>query len=106
MEATLKAGFRHAAHRRLYYIDEDSWGPVMNDSWDASGRLWRANWAIMKLEPDIRCVDNFEFVVHDLTSGVWVANFLANESKRPIEEIPRTPASTWTAAALASFGVR
>lgn len=106
VEATLKQGYRHAARRRLYYVDEDSWLPVMNDSWDSSGRLWRSNWAVVKLAPDIKCVENFQYVVHDLTSGVYVANFLSNESTRHLQAIPRMPASSWTSAALASSGVR
>jgi hypothetical protein len=42
IEATLKEGKRHLYHKRLWYIDEDSWAALVATNWDASGKLWRA----------------------------------------------------------------
>jgi hypothetical protein len=41
VEATLKQGARHAVARRTIYIDEDSWGAQLGDSYDGHGKLWR-----------------------------------------------------------------
>lgn len=41
VEATLKAGQRHAASKRHYYIDEDSWHVLMSEGFDQGGKIFR-----------------------------------------------------------------
>lgn len=41
VEANLKDDVNHIYHRRVFYIDEDSWQIVAFESYDDSGRLWR-----------------------------------------------------------------
>lgn len=41
VEATLKAGAQHPITKRIFYVDEDSWGIAMVDLYDAKGDLWR-----------------------------------------------------------------
>ena len=41
IEATLADGKRHSYSRRVFYIDEDSWGIAVKDQYDGQGNLWR-----------------------------------------------------------------
>lgn len=41
VEATVKPGMRHAAPKRTYYLDEDSWNYVMAEDYDSQGKLWK-----------------------------------------------------------------
>jgi len=41
VEATVKAGTRHSAARRTFYLDEDTWAMLILDSYDAQGKLWK-----------------------------------------------------------------
>src|SRR3546814_16245807 len=41
VEATLKAGLRHAFSKRVFYVDEDSWSIAAVDCYDGRGQLWR-----------------------------------------------------------------
>ena len=41
VEATLKEGMRHMFPKRTFYIDEDSWTILVEDMYDAQGKVWR-----------------------------------------------------------------
>jgi Protein of unknown function (DUF1329) len=41
VEATLKAGARHAYSKRVFYIDEDAWNFDEADGYGQDGKLWR-----------------------------------------------------------------
>ena len=41
VEATVKAGMRHVAPKRTFYIDEDSWNLLLADDYDAQGKIWK-----------------------------------------------------------------
>jgi len=41
VEANLKEGKRHCYHKRVFYIDEDSWWVLRTDKYDNRGNLWR-----------------------------------------------------------------
>ena len=41
VEATLKDGMRHINSKRTYYMDEDSYQPLLIDHYDNRDQLWR-----------------------------------------------------------------
>lgn len=41
VEATLKPGFRHIYHKRVFYWDEDGYQSGLAENYDASGKLYR-----------------------------------------------------------------
>ncbi len=41
VEATLKPGTSHIYAKRVFFIDEDSWGVLATDKYDGRGELWR-----------------------------------------------------------------
>ncbi|MES2258416.1 MAG: DUF1329 domain-containing protein [Pseudomonadota bacterium] len=58
VEATLKAGKRHVAPKRTFYIDEDSWTAVAAEVYDNSGKLSRVQQG---------------YSVTDYTTGTWLS---------------------------------
>jgi hypothetical protein len=85
VEATLKAGQRHVYGKRTFYLDEDSWSVVAEDAYDNRGGLWRVALHGMVQFYDA-VVPWYRFgIVHDLTSGAYIAGGLDNEVKDPIE---------------------
>ncbi|MGD8852340.1 MAG: DUF1329 domain-containing protein [Gammaproteobacteria bacterium] len=43
VEGTLKPGKKHIYHRRVFYLDEDSWQVAVADNYDKDGTLWRTS---------------------------------------------------------------
>lgn len=41
VEATVKQGVRHLAPKRTFYLDEDSWAPLLAVDHDAQGKVWK-----------------------------------------------------------------
>jgi hypothetical protein len=106
VEATLAKGQRHQVHRSMYYIDEDSWQGVLGDRWDAAGRLWKINWVLPMVAPDLPGIWEQTHGFYDLVSNTWYANGVMNEKPEQWKITPRWKDSIFTADALASEGVR
>jgi len=84
VEGTLKSGQRHVYGRRTFYLDEDSWSVVSEDAYDTRGGLWRVALLGMVQYYDV-AVPWYGFgVVHDLTSGGYIAGGFDNEVKEPV----------------------
>jgi hypothetical protein len=107
VEATLAEGKRHVVPRRKYYLDEDSWQIVLFDGWDAKGELWRTNYTLMLLAPDVPAVvGNMLWGGYDLQTGAYYLNMASNElpvQYKPVAPIPR---SFFSAEELANEGTR
>ncbi|MGJ7547972.1 DUF1329 domain-containing protein [Pseudomonas sp. B12(2017)] len=41
VEANVRQGMRHQAPKRLFYIDEDSWNPLLAVDYDKQGQIWK-----------------------------------------------------------------
>ena len=75
VEATLKAGSRHAVPKRKYYYDEDNWGTAILDGWDSEGTLWRTSLSTPFAAPDIPATVNFcTGFFHDHRTKAWMYN--------------------------------
>ena len=85
VEGTLKPGKRHIYAKRTFYIDEDSWSVVSEDAYDTRGGLWRVALHGMVQYYDA-LVPWYRFgIVHDLSSGGYIAGGFDNEIKDPIQ---------------------
>lgn len=107
LEARLKPSARHVYTRRIFYLDEDSWGIMMSENYDREGNLWRVgmahSWAIAEIKGVMSVVDVF----HDLKTGVYNAKGMQNHARRPgtlTEEV--VSVERFTPAALRSLGHR
>lgn len=107
VEATLKPGQRHTSPRSLYYVDEDSWLPVLADRWDANGQLWRMAYSTPVAMPDMPGQVHFGFGVYDLLTGNYAAMELASEQQMQYKLVsPRYKESYFSPENMGGGGVR
>jgi hypothetical protein len=84
VEGTLRAGQRHVYGKRTFYLDEDSWSVVSEDAYDNRGGLWRVALHGLMQFYDAQ-VPWYRFgVIHDLTSGGYIAGGFDNEVREPM----------------------
>ncbi|MCM2250957.1 MAG: DUF1329 domain-containing protein [Ramlibacter sp.] len=104
VEGQLKSGKRHAVPKRMFYIDEDSWGTAMQDGWDAQGKLWRTQLMLPFVAPDLPAVVNFcTGVFHNLQTGGWSYSCaMGDGGTDQYRPTPRKPESYFSADALAA----
>ncbi|SEQ31053.1 Protein of unknown function [Amphritea atlantica] len=107
VDAELKDGMRHTVPKRTYYVDEDSWKIVLFDGWDAKGDLWRMNYSLTYLVPELPAlVTNVMWGGYDLQTGAYYLNAAMNGGtphyrvREPISE------GTWSPVELANQGAR
>jgi len=105
VEATLKPGTSHVYSKRTFYIDEDSWMNVLQDSYDGRGQLWRTseqhniNYADVPMQyPTVE-------VHYDLQSARYLAMSLRNDEKTVYVPIKRS-AADFSPNGLRRAGVR
>jgi hypothetical protein len=107
VEATLAAGKRHVVPKRRYYVDEDSWQIVLLDGWDAKGEIWRTNYTLTLLAPDIPAViGNMLWGGYDLQTGAYYLNMASNELPVQYKAVPPLPRSFFSPEELANEGAR
>jgi hypothetical protein len=69
VEATVKQGMRHSAPKRTFYLDEDTWDVLVEDLYDAQGKIQRvAEGSILPAWELGACISQ-EFTSYDLPSG-------------------------------------
>jgi hypothetical protein len=107
VEAELKPGKRHTVPKRKYYIDEDSWQIALFDGWDAKGDLWRMNYALGYLVPDLPgVVTNVMWGGYDLQTGAYYFNAAMNEASPHYKISDPKPEALWSPEELANQGAR
>lgn len=107
VEATLKSGQRHQAPKSRYYIDEDTWGAVLGDRWDANGQLWKTIYTLPLVMPDFPAVVQLPFGYNDLLSGTsYIAYVFSGNKTIPYRPTPKWPEVIFTGDGLAAQGVR
>jgi len=106
VEATLKAGQRHQAAKSVYYIDEDTWGAVLGDRWDANGQLWKSNWQMRMVMPDVPATGGVTFGFYDLLSGVYFVNNFITGKAEQMKVMPHLPPSIFTPEGLIGESTR
>lgn len=107
VESTLQAGQRHTSPKSLYYVDEDSWWPVLADRWDANGQLARVPFSIPVVMPDVPGVIGTAWGTYDLISGSYFVAELMNQAKDQYRVLPqRLPEKHFSPDALAGESAR
>jgi hypothetical protein len=107
VEANLKEGKRHQCPRQVYYVDEDTWMAVLADRYDAKGELWRVQYNLPMLLPDVPAVVDLPWGLNDLQANVLVSidNFNNSDEQYKIVDPPK-PNQNYTPAALQGESVR
>ncbi len=107
VDATVAEGKRHVVPKRRAYFDEDTGAMLMADLWDASGALWKHDWGLTLLCPDIPAlVDNVDWGVYNFQTGAYVLNLGMLQSKAEYKTIKAPPQIFFSPDALAGSGVR
>lgn len=81
VEATLKPGERHIYAKRVFYVDEDSWGILGADLYDGRGELWRVQEAHSLQRYDVLSALHVSEVVYDLQARRYAVYGLENEER-------------------------
>lgn len=81
VEATLKEGMRHLIPHRVFYLDEDNWGVMAVDNYDAQGKIWRVQESSVVPAPEIPACVSQENVSYDLAVGRYIAENATQEQK-------------------------
>ncbi len=107
VEASLAPGKRHVVAKRRYYLDEDTWQIILIDGYDAQGQIWRGNYALTLLAPDLPAVlGNIMWGTYNVQTGAYLLNEASNELPVQYKTIPRLPASYFGPEELANQGSR
>ncbi len=101
VEANLKPGMQHIYHKRVFYLDEDSWSIAIIDQYDRNGKIWRVSMSYLKHYYEVQVPFNAADVYHDLKLKQYHVIGLTNEERNSgvFSETP-PPLSYFTPAAL------
>ena len=103
VEMTLAPGKRNVDFRRTAYVDEDSWGMLACDVYDANNQLWKYFHAVSAFLPGFPCVSTgYLTIVYDFHAGQYVSlgGFIDSTPATRYQPIPRLPDSFFTPAGL------
>ncbi len=107
VEATLKEGVRHVYSKRVFFLDEDTWGIAVADQYDSAGELWRVNMAYMKTYYELPVTWTTMDVFHDIKSKRYHVQGLDNEEAGTIDYSQEPPGERYfTPAELRRRGKR
>lgn len=104
VEATVAPGKRHAAPKRTYYLDEDTWLIALMDGYDGDGKLWRTTQMTPYVVPAIPATVVKTATVFNLQAKTMsVIQALNGET---FKVAPQKPENYFTGDALAAEGSR
>jgi hypothetical protein len=106
VEGTLKDGQRHLYKRRILYVDEDSWNPVLTDLYDNRDQLWRFGEIHTVNYYDVPWVFYATEFHLDLQAGRYAAAFLNAEEPAWIMKVQKFTEKDFTTQALRRMGRR
>ena len=102
VEANVAAGKRHVFQKRRFYLDEDTWGVMLAEAYDAQGRLWRYSENVPFAAGDPG--QGWAGEVHyNMLDGTYVSS--ANMVE-PFKTVPKKPDTYFAPEALAGSGAR
>jgi hypothetical protein len=103
VEANVRPGVKHIYSKRVFYLDEDSWQILYQDMYDERGQFWRCAEAHSITVYEVPSMINRPQIHYDLQSRRYVALYLTQEEKRPLEYDWFQPPSYFTPAQLQRF---
>ncbi|MES2257986.1 MAG: DUF1329 domain-containing protein [Pseudomonadota bacterium] len=110
VEADLLPGKRHALPKRRYYIDEDSWGVVLADHWDAQGQLYHMYFQLPYMAPDVPATvtATVQWGVMNLLTGQYYynCNWNGEKSHYAIPNVPKDINEAWLSPEAIATGAR
>ena len=106
VEARLKESSRHIYPKRIFYVDEDSWMVLMEDTYSTRGDLWRVGLHGLIQQKE----ENFPWyrvhIHHDLNNNLCFVSGLDNEVNSPLKFGFKDKMRSFTPDALRRLHVR
>ncbi|MBA5686159.1 DUF1329 domain-containing protein [Rugamonas apoptosis] len=102
VEATLAPGKRHVYQKRRFYLDEDTWGVMLAEGYDAQGRLWRYSENVPFAAGDPAQGWSGE-VQYNMLDGSYASNATMVE---PFKSVAKRPETFFTPETMAGAGAR
>ena len=85
VEANVRPGQRHASPHRVFYLDEDTWAVLVEDLYDAQGKIQRVmQGAILPAWELGACIQE-EIFSYDLPSGRYFGDNIIIAEKDPVD---------------------
>lgn len=81
IEATVKQGMRHLFPKRTFFLDEDTWMALVEDVYDAQGKIWRAMESYPYTAWELPACVYQGYVSFDLNVGRYMADNQPQEGK-------------------------
>ncbi len=111
VEATVKAGNRHTSPKRTFYLDEDSWAPLLADDYDAQGKLWKMREGYLIPVYETGSCDVSAFAQYNLSEGRYVFDMNAAGTGKDVQWVvegksPRYKPAFYTSDNLRSISDR
>jgi len=111
VEATVKAGMRHSAPKRTYYLDEDSWNYLAADDYDGQGKIWKVREGFLTPVYETSSCDVSAFAQYNLADGRYLVDMHAAGTGRDIFYMmegngPRFNPNFYTADSLRAMSER
>jgi hypothetical protein len=105
VEATLKPGERHVHHRRVFYLDEDSWTALASDEYAEDGKLSHSVFACLSFSYGAGAPFSINHVAYNFGTGAYYLSFFpgAHSGVRYVDPLP---ASAWSPDSMVGAGVR
>lgn len=104
VDAVLAPGKRHAVPKRRFYIDEDTWGTLIMDGFDAEGKLWRESQVMSLPVPEVPILMTEATLVYNLQAGGF--SFVQDYAGEYFTTSGPRPESFYTSDSLGAEGVR
>jgi hypothetical protein len=104
VEATVKPGVRHNYHKRLFYINEDTFIGVA-DNYDASGKLYRTSQVLSIPRYESVGQDSYSTAVYDFSSGAYTVFGFTTDNGGSYDA-PKRDGRFWSPDALSASGIR
>ncbi len=89
MDSVKRSGTSHHFRKRRFYIDEDSWGIVMVDGFNATNRLWRFQEGHTIAQYDIGAATTMPEIVYDLSEKRFFVTKLHQEEPATEYNLPK-----------------
>lgn len=81
IEATVKQGMRHLFPKRTFFLDEDTWMALVEDVYDAQGKIWRAMESYPYTAWELPACVYQGYISYDLNVGRYMADNQPQEGK-------------------------
>lgn len=107
IEATLKPGKRHIYQKRVFYLDEDSWGSAgISDQYDATGAMYRVGFLFTAPRYDAKAATSWTMQDYDFSSNVYAFFSWLGAEDGGIVDVKSRANKTWSPESLSGTGIR